>query len=121
MAAAAGWIAHFHPKNGLFGFASFPSVQAVFNNRIESLDRRRAETERRVGNLTLDMEKVKLQAEQRLDELARLGRDYQGRVGIVAISANDVERYPDDAPAAMARFASEHARREPFSGGAVDV
>lgn len=31
-------------------------------------------------------------------ELAALGRDYQGRLGIVAISANDPERYPDDAP-----------------------
>jgi peroxiredoxin len=32
-------------------------------------------------------------------ELARLGRDYGSRgVGIVAIGANDAERYPDDAP-----------------------
>ncbi|MDX2273152.1 MAG: thioredoxin family protein [Cyanobacteriota bacterium] len=33
-------------------------------------------------------------------ELARIGQDYVGRgVGIVAISANDVEKYPDDSPA----------------------
>ncbi len=36
------------------------------------------------------------------DELARLGRDYQGRgVGIVAISSNDVTNYPDDSPEKM--------------------
>jgi thiol-disulfide isomerase/thioredoxin len=34
-------------------------------------------------------------------ELASLGRDYAGRVGIVAISSNDVVRYPDDSPANM--------------------
>src|SRR5271154_2052669 len=33
------------------------------------------------------------------EELARLGKDYAGRdAGIVAISSNDVENYPDDAP-----------------------
>ena len=33
------------------------------------------------------------------EELARLGHDYMGKgVGIVAISANDAVRYPDDAP-----------------------
>ncbi len=31
-------------------------------------------------------------------ELARLGRDYGNRAGIVAMSANDAEHYPDDAP-----------------------
>ena len=36
-------------------------------------------------------------------ELARLGRDYIGRgVAIVAISSNDIEKYPDDSPANMA-------------------
>lgn len=42
-------------------------------------------------------------------ELARLARDYAGKgVGIVAITANDVAQYPEDAPeptAAMARAA----------------
>lgn len=33
--------------------------------------------------------------------LAQLGRDYQSHVGIVAISSNDVENYPDDSPAKM--------------------
>jgi peroxiredoxin len=36
------------------------------------------------------------------DELSRIGREYAERgVGIVAISSNDVERYPDDSPARM--------------------
>lgn len=36
------------------------------------------------------------------DELARLGRDYDGSaVGIVAINSNDVEAYPDDSPEQM--------------------
>jgi peroxiredoxin len=35
-------------------------------------------------------------------ELANFGRDYRDRdLGIVAISANDASRYPDDGPAAM--------------------
>lgn len=39
-------------------------------------------------------------------ELARLGRDYAGTsVGIVAISANDAARYPDDAPDSLKRMA----------------
>ncbi|MEM9770940.1 MAG: thioredoxin family protein [Cyanobacteria bacterium P01_D01_bin.73] len=35
------------------------------------------------------------------DELAALGRDYGDRLGIVAISANDAEKYPDDGPAGL--------------------
>lgn len=35
--------------------------------------------------------------------LVRFGRDYGGRgLGVVAIMSNDVEKYPDDAPAKMA-------------------
>jgi peroxiredoxin len=36
------------------------------------------------------------------DEMARLGREYQGRgVAVVGISANDAMAYPDDSPARM--------------------
>jgi peroxiredoxin len=36
------------------------------------------------------------------EELARLGREYEGRgVGVVAIASNDVDNYPQDGPAAM--------------------
>ena len=37
------------------------------------------------------------------DEIARLGRDLQAKdVGMVGISANDADKYPDDAPDKMA-------------------
>ncbi|MDJ0763043.1 MAG: thioredoxin family protein [Myxococcota bacterium] len=42
------------------------------------------------------------------EELARLGRDYgTSDIGIVAISSNDAENYPDDAPAKLAEMAEE--------------
>lgn len=41
------------------------------------------------------------------DELARLGRDYAGRIGIVAINSNDVAAYPDDSPARMVEEARD--------------
>jgi peroxiredoxin len=40
-------------------------------------------------------------------ELANLGRDYSEKVGIVAVSANDVENYPDDAPDKLRAMATE--------------
>jgi peroxiredoxin len=39
-------------------------------------------------------------------ELARLGRDYGGRAGIVAISANDAGEYPDDSPESLREMAT---------------
>jgi peroxiredoxin len=47
-------------------------------------------------------------------ELARLGRDYQGRVGMVAISANDAAAYPDDAPSSLRAMAQEQGFVFPF-------
>jgi peroxiredoxin len=41
------------------------------------------------------------------DELARLGKDYHGKIGIVAISSNDAAGYPDDAPPALEEQARE--------------
>lgn len=43
-------------------------------------------------------------------ELARIGQDYAGRVGIVAISSNDIVEYPQDGPDSM----KEQAEREGF-------
>jgi thiol-disulfide isomerase/thioredoxin len=34
-------------------------------------------------------------------EIARIGRDYEGRVSFVAISANDATSYPEDAPPSL--------------------
>ena len=48
-------------------------------------------------------------------ELARIGRDYSGQgVGIVAIGSNDIEHYPDDAPARMVEFAAAHGFTFPY-------
>lgn len=42
------------------------------------------------------------------DEMARLGKDYINRnVGIVGISANDAQNYPDDAPEQLKAMAQE--------------
>lgn len=48
-------------------------------------------------------------------ELARLGRDYAGRgLGIVAISSNDADTYPEDAPPGLHAQASEHGFTFPY-------
>jgi peroxiredoxin len=48
-------------------------------------------------------------------ELGRLSRDYAGRgLGTVAISSNDAETYPDDAPEGLRRQAVEHGFQFPY-------
>lgn len=47
-------------------------------------------------------------------ELARLGHDYSGKVGVVAISANDATAYPDDSPAALRQMAATQGFSFPF-------
>jgi len=47
--------------------------------------------------------------------LAALGRDYAAQgVAMVAINANDVENYPDDAPEKMKMFAAENGWDFPY-------
>lgn len=49
------------------------------------------------------------------DELVRLANDYMGRgIGFVAISSNDVEKYPADAPELMKTFAEENKFPFPY-------
>ena len=49
------------------------------------------------------------------DELARLGRDYAGKgIGLVAISSNDADSYPDDAPEKLKEMALELDFKFPF-------
>jgi peroxiredoxin len=49
-------------------------------------------------------------------ELAKLGKDYQPkRIGIIAISANDAAKYPDDAPASLKSMADEEGFTFPFA------
>jgi thiol-disulfide isomerase/thioredoxin len=47
-------------------------------------------------------------------ELARIGEDYAGKIGIVAISANDVEEHPEDSPAEMKKQAERLGFRFPY-------
>lgn len=48
-------------------------------------------------------------------ELARIGHDYADRsLAMVAISSNDAETYPDDAPASLSEMASQLGFNFPF-------
>jgi peroxiredoxin len=47
-------------------------------------------------------------------ELARIGRDYEGKLGIVAISANDTIAYPEDGPEEMKAQAQRLDFRFPY-------
>ena len=49
------------------------------------------------------------------DELSRLGRDYYDKgLGMVAISSNDVDHYPDDRPQRLKAMAQELGFRFPY-------
>lgn len=49
------------------------------------------------------------------EEIAQIGRDYQNQdVGIVAISANDVSQYPEDAPGGIKQMARDLGFTFPF-------
>jgi peroxiredoxin len=49
------------------------------------------------------------------NELAKLGRDYQDKdLGIVAISSNDAEKYPEDSPESLKEMAKELGFTFPF-------
>lgn len=48
-------------------------------------------------------------------ELARLGREYQGKgVAVVAVSSNDIEKYPADGPDLMKREAADAGYTFPY-------
>lgn len=49
------------------------------------------------------------------DELVKLAADYQSKgIGFIAISSNDVEKYPDDSPEKMKLFAAENGFSFPY-------
>ena len=48
------------------------------------------------------------------EELARIGRDYAGKIGMVAISSNDIEAYPQDGPEEMKAQAERLGFRFPY-------
>jgi thiol-disulfide isomerase/thioredoxin len=47
-------------------------------------------------------------------ELARIGADYEGKIGIAAISANDVAAFPEDSPAEMKAQAERLGFKFPY-------
>jgi len=47
-------------------------------------------------------------------ELAKLGNDYQEKVGIVAIMSNDVANYPDDSPEKMKSEKQQYGYSFPY-------
>jgi thiol-disulfide isomerase/thioredoxin len=47
-------------------------------------------------------------------ELARIGRDYEGKIAIAAISSNDVAAYPEDSPEQMKAQALRLGFRFPY-------
>jgi thiol-disulfide isomerase/thioredoxin len=48
------------------------------------------------------------------DELTRLAKDYEGKVGLVAINSNDIGNYPQDGPDHMKSMANELGWKFPF-------
>lgn len=50
-----------------------------------------------------------------LEEFVKAARDFQQKgIGVVAVSSNDVENYPDDSPVKMAKLAREHQFSFPY-------
>lgn len=50
-----------------------------------------------------------------MDEIIRIANDYQVQgLGIVAISSNDIEKYPQDNPENMSKFAFENKMNFPY-------
>lgn len=48
------------------------------------------------------------------NQLAKIGRDYEEKIGIVAISSNDITAYPEDAPESLKQQAQEVGFRFPY-------
>jgi len=61
----------------------------MVNQRMEDLERRREAEDKRMNQLSLDIERLKLQSEQRLDELAANG--YEDKVDIIGAELERVE------------------------------
>lgn len=47
-------------------------------------------------------------------QLTKIDKDYRDKIGIIAISTNDAEEYPDDAPGSLKLFAKEMGYSFPF-------
>jgi chromosome segregation protein len=63
----------------------------IVNQRMEDLERRREAEDKRMNQLSLDIERLKLQCEQRLDELAVNG--YEDKVDVAGVELERVESF----------------------------
>jgi len=61
-----------------------------YDTRLDQLSRRNSDLDRRTGSLSLDKERIRLQVEQRLSELARLG--FSDKVSVENVVLEQVER-----------------------------
>jgi chromosome segregation protein len=61
----------------------------MVNQRMEDLERRREAEDKRMNQLSLDIERLKLQSEQRLDELAANG--YEDKVDVTGVELERVD------------------------------
>ena len=61
-----------------------------YDTRLDQLSRRNSDLDRRTGALSLDKERIRLQVEQRLSELARLG--FSDKVSVENVVLEQVER-----------------------------
>ena len=61
-----------------------------FNNRLDQMARQANDIDRRVGSLTLEKERIRLQIEQKLDELARLG--FSDKIALSDMLPEQLER-----------------------------
>ena len=61
-----------------------------FDQRLDQMARRANDIDRKIGSLSLDKERLRLQVEQKLDELARLG--FSDKVAVSAMLSDQLER-----------------------------
>ena len=49
-----------------------------------------------------------------IDEIVKIGKEYENNISFIAISSNDVENYPDDSPELMKLLAKEKEFNFPY-------
>ena len=68
-----------------------------------------------MAELTEEHLQVRATARKFAEEVVRLSAEYQARgVGVVAISSNDIARFPEDAPARMAEVTAAMGFTAPY-------
>ena len=71
-------------------FESHQKTLRQLSNQLDQFTRRRTDLDRRIGHITLEKERIGLQAEQKLEELARIG--FSDRVDVDELELVNVDR-----------------------------